>query len=76
MVTHPLSVVTGTDSELISAVEMELDKVIQGKEEAVETKKQQLVLLKGLTKNLSEPTVDLVAKLNCETKRAMILNAR
>lgn len=56
------------DSEL-SAVNTELERISQGKDRDKGTKKRQLALFKALTKDVSEPTVTLVAKLNCETKR-------
>ena len=60
----------GKDIEL-SAVEAELDRVTQGKEQEAGVKEQQLSLFNALTRDLSEPTIDLIAKLNCQTKRAI-----
>ena len=57
----------GKDVEM-SAVEVELDRVSEGNEKSAEVKKQQLDLFRALTKDISEPTIALVAKLNCETK--------
>lgn len=59
-------VVVGADSEL-SIVKTELDKISRGNDK--ETSTQQLALFKSLTRDVSEPTTTLVAKLNCETKR-------
>lgn len=59
---------TGKDVEL-SAVEVELNRVSEGKDITKEVKQQQLALFTALTKDISEPTVTLVSKLNCDTKR-------
>lgn len=56
----------GKDVEL-AAVEMELDRITEGKEQDPSIKVQQLSLYKSLTKDISEPTIELVGKLNCET---------
>ena len=53
-------------------MEVELDRVSQGKEQEAGVKDQQLSLFRSLTKDMSEPSIDLVAKLNCETKRVLI----
>ena len=63
------SVCPGKDVEL-SAVETELDRVTQGKEQEAGVKEQQLSLFKLLARDMSEPSIDLVAKLNCQTKCA------
>lgn len=55
---------TGVDSEL-SAVKTELDRISKDRE----TRIRQIAFFKSLTKDVSEPTTALVAKLNCETKR-------
>ena len=59
---------TGLNSEL-SAVKEELDKRSKEKGTDVGTKVQQLALYKALTKDVSDPTIALVAKLNCDIKR-------
>ena len=53
----------------LSAVKKELEKIHQGKEQENEVTQQQLSLFKALSKDISVPTIGLVAKLNCETKR-------
>lgn len=53
-------------SHELTAVKTELDKISQGKDK--ETKLRQLTMFTSLTKDVSEPTITLVAKLNCETK--------
>lgn len=55
---------SGVDSEL-SAVKAELDRLSKDRG----TRIRQIALFKSLTKDVSEPTTTLVAKLNCETKR-------
>lgn len=57
----------GLNSEL-SAVKEELDKRSKEKGTDVGTKVQQLALYKALTKDVSDPTIALVAKLNCDIK--------
>ena len=53
-------------SHELTAVKTELDRISQGKDK--ETKTRQLDMFTSLTKDVSEPTITLVAKLNCETK--------
>lgn len=53
----------------MSAVETELERLSEGKEVSRKVKEQQLALFQALTKDISEPTPALVAKLNCETER-------
>ena len=52
----------------LSAVQAELERMNEGKKQEPGVKKQQLSLFKALTRDMSEPTADLIAKLNCETK--------
>lgn len=61
----------GKDTE-VTAVEVELDRISHGKEGAKKAREQQLSLFKALTKDISEATVGLVAKLNCESKRMLL----
>lgn len=53
----------------LSAVKKELERINQGKEREKGVSQQQLSLFKALTKDISVPTIGLVTKLNCETKR-------
>ncbi len=58
----------------MSAVEAELDRVNQGKENRSEVKNKQLLLFKALTQDISEPTIGLIAKLNSDAKRVLNQN--
>ena len=48
---------------------MELERASKGKKEEQGVKERQMALFKALISDLSEPTVKLIAKINCETKR-------
>ncbi len=65
-----ISLTAGKDVEL-SAVRVELERITEGKEQGPGVKEQQLSLFKALTRDMSEPTADLIAKLNCENKRVI-----
>jgi hypothetical protein len=59
-----LLLLAGMNHEL-TAVEEALDRTSKDGDKG--TKTRQLALFKSLTKDVSDPTITLVAKLNCET---------
>jgi len=50
-------------------VKAELKRIGQEREIPAQVMKKQLSLFKSLTRDVSEPSIELITKLNCDPKR-------